>query len=592
MKQFTKIIFASMFGTFMALTLLFFLTIGMLAGLAGSGSKSGWEPEVGAIEEGSILTIRFNGPLKDHVKRRDLVSSIFNYDEPPVTGLFELNKVLEKASNDERIKGVLLKFEGFDSGMANLEALRRSLVKFKSSGKFLLSYSEAYSEKAYVLASTADEVILYPKGFFEWNGLFGKYSYLKNTLKKLDVVPQVFRVGKYKSAIEPFIAEKMSDASREQVNGIIEGMWTRLVGYAAEKTGKSPETLNELADNMTIMFGKDALENGFVNLLASFEEVEEKLKELSGAEEKPKYVTWRRYYKELKEDRVTDSENQVAVIFASGGIGTEDEDGEGISSQSLTKLIHKIRRDEKVKAVVIRVNSPGGSALASDVIWTATQWLKDSKPVVTSFGNVAASGGYYMSAGSQFIFAEPTTITGSIGVFGLTFATEKFWNKNIGMTFDTVKSHQYADLESVVRELRPDERAKIQGVVDSIYEDFLSVVINGRQSLQDRPAAHEIAQGRVWIGSTAKEIGLVDELGGLNEAVEKAAEIANLSEYQVEVFPKELSPFEEFFKQMGDVSTRILSQWIPAPLKKVMKQDQTSLHDRVMTRLPFDIEVK
>ena len=591
MKQFTKVVFASMMGTCLALTFLFFMTIGIFAGLAGSKS-SPEDFDSGKIEEKSVLKIHFNGPLKDHMKRRDLVSSIFNYDEPPVSGLFEITKTLEKAASDDRITGILLHFEGLQSGMANIEALRRALVNFKASGKFVMAYSEVYSEKAYMLASVADEVVLYPKGYFEWDGLYSKRSFLKNTMKKLDVVPQVFRVGKFKSAIEPLISDKMSEASREQMDAMLTGMWTQVVGYASEKTGKSVDELNTLADDMSVLFAKNALEQGFVTMLGSFEEVEEKLKELSGVEEKPKYVSWRKLYKDLKDNESSDSVNKVAVVFTAGGIGTEDRDGEGISSQSLTKMLHKIRRDEKVKAVVIRVNSPGGSALASDVIWTATNWLKESKPVVTSFGNVAASGGYYMSAGSQYIFAEPTTITGSIGVFGVTFATQKFWNDNIGMTFDTVKSHKYADMEQLKRKLLPEEGQKIQTMIDGIYEDFLGVVVNGRQSLENRDAVHEIAQGRVWVGSTAKELGLVDELGGIDEAVAKAAEMANITEYDVVKYPKELSPYEEFFKQMSDVSVSILSQWVPEPLQKLIKsEEELSLHERVQMRLPFEVEV-
>ena len=591
MKQFSKIVFASMMGTFMALGFLFFVMIAMAAGLAGSSKNSGWEAGTGAIEDKSILLIRFEGPLKDHVKKRDLLSSILKYDEPPVTGLYELSRVLGKAAGDDRIKGVALRFDSMASGLANAEALRRELVKFKQSGKFLIAYSEVYSEVDYVVASAADEVILYPKGYFEWDGLFGKVGYLKNTMKKIDVVPQIFRVGKYKSAIEPFITDKMSEASREQMGALLDGSWKQLLKYAAEKTKLSEEELNSLANNMAVLYAKDALEKGFVTQLASVEEVEEKMKELTGVEDKPKYVSWRRYYSEMKENQGKLKDNRVAVVFAEGGINIED-DGDGISSKKLTRILHEIRDEEKVKAVVIRVNSPGGSALASDIIWTATQWLKDDKPVITSFGNVAASGGYYMSAGSQYIFAEPSTITGSIGVFGLSFATQKMWNDHVGMTFDTVKSHRFSDMESLVREMDLEERNKMQAMVESIYEDFLNVVTTGRESLQAREQTHEIAQGRVWIGSTAKEIGLVDEMGGISEAIAKAAEFAKLEDYSVEVYPKELSPIQEFVKQMGEATVKISLSIIPESLKVFIEQkDGKPLHQRVMTRLPYDIEI-
>ncbi len=590
MKQFSKIIFATMIGSCLAIGFTFFMTIAMIAGLASSGGGE-WTDDIGAIENNSVLKINLNGPLKDQMERRDLVSSLMRYSEPPVSGLYELSRVLETAAQDDRIKGVLLHFQGFRSGLANAEALRRKILQFKNSGKFVIAYAEMYSEIDYVVASAVDEVTLYPKGYFEWDGLFSKMGYLKNTMEKLEVVPQVFRVGRYKSAIEPYISDKMSEASREQVEALIQGSWSQIVQYAAEKTKLSVAELNNIADDLSVMFASEALDKGFVSALASFEEIEEKLLELTGAEGKPKYVNWRSYFKETQKDKES-SGNSVALIFASGGINTEVGDGEGISSVELSALIHKIQRDDKVKAVVIRVNSPGGSALASDVIWTATGWLKDTKPVVTSFGNVAASGGYYMSAGSQYIFAEPTTITGSIGVFGLSFATKKFWNDKVGMTFDTAKSHRFSDMNSLVRLYDPEESMKIQGVVDQIYEDFLNVVTSGREALTSRDQTHEIAQGRVWLGATAKEIGLVDELGGVDEAVAKAAELAQLSDYRVQVYPKELSPLQEFIKQMNGVSVWTIKALIPKALLQALDKDsKQSIHQKVQARLPFDIEM-
>ncbi len=592
MKEFWRSLIASMLGTFMALFFMFIVSLAFIAGLSALSSSS-WESELASIEDKSVLRIDLNGPLKDHIKRRDLLTTILNYDEPPVTGLFEISKVLKKAANDSRIKGVLLNFQNFQTGLANAEALRRELAEFKQSGKFMIAYGETYSELDYLVASVVDEVILYPKGYFEWDGLYTKISYLKNTMKKLDVVPQIFRVGKFKSAIEPLINEKMSEASREQVMALLEGAWKQFLFYAKEKTQLSEDELNTYADEASVMFADDAHEKGFVNLLASFEEVEEKLKELTEQEEKPKYVGWRSYYKEVEKDYDIAADNVIAVVFAEGGIRTERGDDDGISSRELTKTLHEIRKDEKVKAVVVRVNSPGGSALASDVIWTATQWLKDAKPYVTSFGNVAASGGYYMSAGSQYIFAEPTTITGSIGVFGVTFATKEFWNKKIGMTFDSAKSHRFADMESLSRLLDPEESQKIQNMVETIYEDFLNVVTNGRTALETREQTHELAQGRVWIGTKAKELGLVDEMGGMDEAIAKAAEFAELSEYEVAVYPKDLSPFKEFMKQIGQTSVFAIKALVPERLRVFIEtHKKEDLHEKIHMRLPFDLDIQ
>ena len=595
MRQFLKVVLASTLGTFLALGFLFLMVASVLVAFS-SGGVDGLDPSMGAVRDKSVLRLNLDGILQDKTTRGSLISSITNYNAPPELDLFEISQVLDKARQDDQIKGLFLHFKSLRSGLANAEALRRKIVEFKGSGKFVIAYSETYSELAYMVASAADEVVLYPKGYFEWDGLFSTVSYVKNTLQKLDVVPQVFRAGKYKSAIEPFISDKMSPESRQQIEEIISVAWGQIRKHAAEKTKLSEEELEDLAEKADVITADQAFQKGFVNLLASFEEVENKLVELTGVEDEPRYSHWRGYLKNNILPSLGGSQKKIAVLFADGGISSQDRDGEGISSDRVVKILDEIRRDEDIKAVVIRVNSPGGSALASDVIWTSSQWLKEEKPVVTSFGNVAASGGYYMSAGSQYIFAEPTTITGSIGVFGLSFATQDFWNKKIGMTFDTVKSHRFSDLESLVREMDPTERLKMQTMIDQIYDDFLGVVVKGRANLKDREQAHEIAQGRVWIGSRAKEIGLVDELGGLDQAIAKVAELAELSEYKLEIFPKPKSPFEQFMAQMGEVSVMTLQSLVPESLRTVLQQGLSThkkeMKDQIMTRLPFDIVIE
>lgn len=591
MKQFSKIVLASMIGMFLCFGLMFFVFTAVLVGTVNAG-KSTWEAELGVLKEKSVLLIEFNGPIVDHMRRRGIFSSIMQYDEPPLMGLYEIGQSLKHAAKDNKIEGVLLNFKNFESGVANAEALRRDILEFKKSGKFVLAYAEIYTELGYLVASAADEVILYPKGYFEWDGLFSKLGYFKNTLTKLEVVPQVFRVGKYKSAIEPFISDKMSPESREQIDAIIGGIWDQILTYTEEKSKLSKDDLNSLAENMAVIYANQAQEKGFVNQTASFEEVEKKLLELTQVEDKPNYFSWRNYYRNHVQSFDIGKKNKIALLFTSGEIRTDSADGEQISSDELTRLINEIRLDKDIKAVVLRVNSPGGSALASDVIWTSTQWLKKAKPFVTSFGNVAASGGYYMSAGSQYIFAEPSTITGSIGVFGLTFATEKFWNGKVGMTFDTAKSHKFADLEYLVRPLNAEETEKMQSFVDTVYEDFLKVVTDGRPKLETRDQTHELAQGRVWLGKTAVEIGLVDELGGLNEAIAKAAELAKLSDYTLQVYPREKSAFEEFMQQFGDVSMMLVKAIVPEPLQKLIMNKSQSLRDSVYARLPFEMEIR
>jgi len=596
MRQFFKVVLASTVGTFLAFGFLFLMVASVLVAIS-SGGVDGLDPNMGAVRDKSVLLLNLDGTLQDKTSRGPLLSAIASYNRPPELDLFEISQVLDKAGQDDQVKGLLLHFKSLRSGLANAEALRRKIVEFKSSGKFVIAYSESYTELAYMIATAADEIVLYPKGYFEWDGLFSTVSYVKNTLQKLEVVPQVFRAGKYKSAIEPFISEKMSPESRQQIEEIISVAWGQIRKHTAEKTKLSEEELEDLAENAEVLTAEQAFQKGFVNLLASFEEIENKLVELTGVEDKPRYTHWSGYHKHsILPSLAGGPKEKVALLFTDGGISSQDRDGEGISSDSLVKVLDEIRRDEDIKAVVIRVNSPGGSALASDVIWTSSQWLKEAKPVVTSFGNVAASGGYYMSAGSQYIFAEPTTITGSIGVFGLSFATQDFWNKKIGMTFDTVKSHRFSDLESLVREFDPTERLKMQTMIDQIYDDFLGVVVKGRATLKDREQAHEIAQGRVWIGARAKEIGLVDELGGLDQAIAKVAELAELSSYKVEIYPKPKSTLEQFMAQIGEVSVFAIQSLIPEGLQTVFQQSlithKKEMKDQIMTRLPFDIVIE
>ena len=599
MKQFIKIVFASMIGSFMALGFLVFVIVSISITLAVSvgESQSKWKSDFGKISDSSVLKLVLDGSLRDRGGSSDYYSLFLNSE--PSMGLYEITRVLREAARDERIKGLLMEFKNFRSGSANAESLRREVLNFKKSGKFVMAYAENYGERDYIVASVADEIILYPRGNFYWNGLASKTMYFKNAFEKLEVVPQVFRVGRYKSAVESFTEEKMSESSREQVHAILKVQWEQLLGYAKEKTQLSLNELNALAEDISVFYANQAKEKGFVDQLASREEVEKKLVELTGAKEKPNYVGWKSFYRFVVKQKgmVSDGSGQkVALVFANGAIKSGKAsygglDKDIIYSGELSKILEKIRRDKTIKAVVLRVNSPGGSALASDVIWTSTQWLKAEKPLVTSFGNVAASGGYYMSAGSQYIFSEPTTITGSIGVFTLFPATEKFFNKKLGVTFDTAKTHSFSDILILERPFNSKERAKIQESVAHVYRGFLKVVTDGRQTLKTMKQTHEIAQGRVWIGREAREKGLVDEMGGLEQAIAKAAELAKLDKYQVEVYPEERTPIEELFYHFTDMSSHLITGLLPDIFGNLFKKEQSEFHEQIQARIPFDMEI-
>ncbi len=598
MKQFIKIVFASMIGTSMALGFLLFsiISLSMTLAVVAGGSQSQWKSDFGNIRDSSVLKLVLDGSLKDRGGSSDYYSLFL--DSEPSMGLYEITRVLREAAGDQRIKGLFMEFRDFQSGSANAESLRREVINFKKSGKFVMAYAETYGERDYIVASAADEVILYPRGNFHWNGLATELMYFKNTLDKLEVVPQVFRVGRYKSAVESFTREKMSEDSRQQISALLKTQWRQLLDYAKEKTQLSLNELNALAGNLSVFYADQAKEKGFVDQLASMEEVENKLMELTGTKEKPNYVGWKSFHRfvlKQKEMSSNGDQKKVALVFANGSIysgqSSYGDSDKNIYSVDFSKMLKKIRRDKDIKAVVLRVNSPGGSALASDVIWTSTQWLKAEKPLVTSFGNVAASGGYYISAGSQYIFSEPTTITGSIGVFGLIPATERFFNNKLGMTFDGVKTHSFSDISILKRPFNSQESAQIQGMILRTYKDFLKAVTDGRQTLKTVNQTHEIAQGRVWTGKEAMEKGLVDELGSMEQAIVKAAKLAGLDKYQVEVYPRELSPFEEIFYRFADISSHVVIQFLPDGFKNLLSGKKQEFHEKIQTRIPFDMEI-
>ena len=595
MKSFFRMMFASMIGTGLAFAMVFMFFLVSIVGMVGASQNNSWQSSLRDTDGKSILHIDLNGPLVERVEKMDIVEGIFRVNEPSAIGLYELIQTLKKASQDEKIKGAFLNMRNFAAGWGHIESLRREIGKFKDTGRFVIAYGDSYNERSFALTSIADEVILYPRGFFEWDGVAAQLSFYKRGLDKWDVVPEIFRAGKYKSAIEPLISEKMSEPSREQIKALIGAIWESLSKKAAEKTQVEADKLDEWANNASVIYAKEALEKGFVTHLASYEEVETKLMELTGDKEEPGFYDWGLYYKQNVKDESGDSDHKVAVIFADGEI----IDGEGergqIGSHTYSAILREIAKEEDIKAVVLRVNSPGGSALASDVMWTSTQFVKDKKPIVASFGNVAASGGYYMSAGANHIMAEETTITGSIGVFGVDFTTEKFWNDTIGVTFDTEKTHLMSDMEAAVRPLTSLEKRKMQNVVDQIYGDFLKVVAQGRNNLGTVEDVHEVAQGRVWAALDAKDRGLVDEYGGLEEAIAKSAELANITDYEVITYPREKNPFEEFFSQLGEVSIAVIEGLLPERLVQIYQkfhQPKTKFKDRIFTRMPYDMVIQ
>lgn len=566
MKQFFKFMFASMLGFVISGVILIFIFIAMLVG-AISGSIEGAGQKTAEIEEKAVLHLTFDGPIVDRGNEHD-----FNFEFPGFSGMNStgLNKILEhieKAATDEKVSGILLDIEGIQAGMSTTDEIRNALIKFKESGKWIVSYSEGYSLSGYYLASVADEIYVYPEGGLDFRGLRTEIMFLKGLMEKLDIEPQIIRGpdNKYKSAVEPLIYDKMSESNREQIQVLIESAWSHMLNSISSSRGLSVEELNTVAEQLLVREAADAVKYGLADktmykdellaLIRSKIEIEE--------EDEINFVSLNKYFRtpdnksteEIKKSLLQGKSDKVAVVYATGAIESGDGDAETIGSERISKAIREARLDTTVKAIVLRVNSPGGSALASDVIWRETVLAKEAKPLVVSMGDVAASGGYYIACAANRIFAMPNTITGSIGVFGVIPNMEKFFNNKLGITFDGAKTNKFADMMTASRPLSDEEMDIIGESVTDIYEDFISKVAEGRNMSPIK--VEDVARGRVWTGTDALANGLVDELGGMDAAIAHAASLANLGEdYKVEGYPEVKDPFEEFMKELtGGVET-------------------------------------
>lgn len=589
MLQFLKYTLATIVG------LVIFLLVSFLI-LLGIGAASG---DKVTVKSNSVLKLKFDRPITERSREDDPfteLGSVFNGTPTPV-GLVQIREAIAEAKNDENIKGIYLEpdlsIEG--AGYPILEEIRAALVDFKQSKKFIVAYSEIYTEKSLYLASVADKIYVNPEGIIEWNGLSSETVFLKGTLAKLGVKPEIFKVGDYKSAIEPFIRQDMSEPSREQTLSYLTSINNHLLQTIGAARGIETGQLRRLADSLTIRQPEDALRAKLVTNVGYQDEVESLLKKNLKLEEKKKieYISLSKYLKAEKDSESGSSDNKIAVVIASGDINSGDGDDQSIGSESFVKALRKARDDEKVKAVVLRINSPGGSALASDVMWREIQLTKKKKPVVASMSTYAASGGYYMAMGCDKIVAHPTTLTGSIGIFALWFNVKELLNDKLGVTVDGAKTNTYADFGEPSRELTATERQWFQKRVDQGYESFTKKAAEGRKMTQDD--LKKIASGRVWSGEQAKQNGLVDELGGLTDAIKLAGKLAKLkdNDYRLRYLPDQKSTIEQIF---GDASENAQTQAMQkqlgmlAPYAKELQKLQTL--QGVQARMPFEIRIK
>ncbi len=578
--------FASMLGFILANVVLFIIFLIILFATLGADKET-------PISKNSVLMLKLDKPVHERSSNNPFEKFDFTgLGSSEGTGLDDILFCLKKAAKDDRIHGVFLYLSAVPSGMATIEEIRNGIINFKKCGKFVFAYGEYYSQAAYYIATAADRIYLNPQGGIDFKGLRAEIMFFKGALEKLEIEPEVIRHGKFKAAVEPLLLDKMSDENRKQTRAYIGAIWNKILENISKSRNIPVEKLQEIADGLLLRNSNDAVKYGMADELVYRDEILAMLKTKAGLgkTDKNKFVGAAKYSKSLKELKDSKSDNKIAVIYAVGNIQDGNAGDNNIGSQNLTDLIRKERLDDKVKAIVLRVNSPGGSALASDVIWRETILAKQSKPFVVSMGDVAASGGYYISCAADTIVAEPNTITGSIGVFGVLFNTQKLMKNKLGITTDTVLTGKMADLGSLQRPLTAQEKVIIQQSVEMVYDTFITRVANGRHL--DKAFVDSIGQGRVWSGTDAKEIGLVDILGGIDTAIAIAAKMAKLPDYRVVEFPLEKDPITKLLEELsGEGKDMIIKQQMGDTYIYYQRLHDLLKMNGIQTRMEFEVEL-
>jgi protease-4 len=589
MKQFFKMMFASSLGFILAFVVVFIILAVIIGGMAASVGK---KDEV-KIKANSVLQIGFEGEMVEQAQK----SPFDDFDIPGLEnaksfGLNQFRNAIAEAASNKSIKGVYLKIPVMiTGGYASKKEIRDALLQLKDSGKFIVAYAEMLNESNYYLASVADKVFLNPSGDIVLNGLYAKTLFFSEMFKKVGVEVQVFKHGKFKSAVEPFTENKMSDANKEQVSRYLESIYANYLTEVANSRGLSYVEFRQLTDNLEVQSAQDALNRKIVDGLKYDDEVHDFIKEelKLNKTDKVNFINYFDFLSTVKAKNLLKKE-KIAVLYAEGTIQGGSSEAGAIGSESLIKTIRKIRLDSSYKAVVLRINSPGGSALASDIMAQELRLLKKVKPLIVSMGNVAASGGYYIACVADTIVAHKTSITGSIGVFGMIPNMENLLNQKIGIQTDGVGTGKYADLMRVDKALTEDEKAIIQKMVDRIYVDFVNIVAENRG--KSYAEIDSIAEGRVWTGEDAHKLGLVDVLGDFNTALNLAVERAGLKEYRLVEFPEYQDPFEQIFSnKKQDIETKMLKAKL-GDLYQTYTEAQKILNMRgLQMRMPYSIEI-
>lgn len=577
-----------MLGVFLSTIIFFFIAIAIVGALI---STAGSEKNI-EISDNSILRINLDYAIKERTEKNPFNNvNIPSFSSEKTIGLDEILRRIEAAKKDDRIKGIILDINGVGASFATLQEIRNALLNFKQSKKFIVAYSEGYSQKGYYLASTADKVYLNPEGSVDFRGLATQLSFFKGTLEKLGIEAQVIKVGTYKSAVEPFILDKMSPANEEQVNSYLNSVYDYYLSNVSKSRNLPIDTLRGIANSYEGRDANLALQSKLVDGLKYKDELIDELKSRLKIDKKKKIKAINLEDYSIPTGETNAAQERIAIVYAVGDIVSGEGSDEQIGSDRIARAIRTVREDDKIKAVVFRVNSPGGSALASDVIWREVELTKKVKPIIVSMGDVAASGGYYIACAADSIFAQPNTITGSIGVFGIIPNLQNFFNNKLGITFDEVKTGKYADLMSVSRPLTVDERDLIQQGVNKTYNTFTKKVADGRKISQAK--VDSIGQGRVWTGAQALQIGLVDRLGGLEDAIKSAAKKAKIKDYKLVAYPSLKDPFESILSSSTDkMKTWVIKQDLGEGYTLYRQAKSVLEQSGIQARLPYILNIQ
>jgi protease-4 len=591
MKDFLKFTLATICGLLVTGVLLFFMGMVTLAGMTAGSSET-------TVKDNSLMVLDLNGSLSER-NDENIYSTIMGFtgDNGNVYGLNDILASIKKAKENDKIKGIYIKANSLSTSFASIEAIRAALDDFKSSGKFIVTYADNYSQGLYYLSSVADKVVLNPHGAVDWRGLASTPMFFKDLLEKIGVEMQVFKVGTYKSAVEPYTCTQMSDANKEQMTALLGSIWDKMLSNISASRKISSDSLNAYADRvLTFAPAEEVVAKGLVDTLMYQNDMRDYLKGMMSVDKDDDIPTLSLDDMiNVKRDTPKDmSGNIIAVYYAVGEIvdaaGNDINGDESIVGNKVIRDLRKLKEDKDVKAVVLRVNSPGGSAFASEQIWKAVSELKAEKPVIVSMGDYAASGGYYISCVADSIVAEPTTLTGSIGIFGM-FPNAKGLADKVGVTFDVAKTNEYSDVGIITRPMKDGEKAMLQSYIERGYDLFVTRCADGRGMKKED--IEKIAQGRVWSGTMAKEIGLVDEIGGLDKALEIASKKAGVEKYTTQEYPEPKSMFSTLLDKSlpAYIESRMLKSKLGSYYSDFNTMRKIDRMSRIQARIPLEINL-